>query len=330
VTTPTRAGELTYLEALHEVLIEVMEADPSIVCLDVPPEPKAHRDVSTVMGAQRVLFPPVSEMALAGAGIGAALAGMKPIVTIGSASFMLNAAEQILNEASLQHYVSGGQTSVPVVFYAPNGAVASEGAQHALAAQAMVWNTPGLKLVLPASATDVQRLMKTAVADPDPVVVLDHTGLHHRREVVPARVDPLPFGVAAVRRDGADATVVATSSLVWDALDAADALEGQGIDVEVIDPRTLVPFDEETIVASVRKTGRLVVADETHRSCGAAAEIAARLGRTCFEDLVAPIERVSTPDVPVPFSPPLSAQIVPGADQIIEAVRSTVSYHASS
>jgi pyruvate dehydrogenase E1 component beta subunit len=317
---------VTYIDALHRTLIELMQADPSVIAIGGLEEPVAGPSVGAVMGRERVIAPPVSEMGYCGTAIGAAVAGMRPIVTFNTASFMVNALEQVLNEASLHHYLSGGQVSLPMVIYCAIGAHGVEGAQHGLAPQAILWNTPGLKLVLPSTPADIQGLLRTAVADPNPVVIMDQRRLHRLEGEIGEDGAAIPFGVAAVRREGRDVTIVATSLMAQHALAAAERLQEEGIGAEIIDPRTLVPFDDDTLVASVRKTGRLVVVDESHLSCGAGAEIAARIGHAAFRDLKAPIERVATLDVPIPFSPVLEEAVIPTPARIADAARRTVNF----
>jgi pyruvate dehydrogenase E1 component beta subunit len=317
---------VAYVDTLHQTLIDLMQQDESIITIGGWETPLKGPSVGAVMGPERVITPPVSEIAYCGAAIGAAVAGMKPIVTFNRAGFMLYALEQLINEASIHRYMSGGQINLPLVIHAAGGAYGSEGAQHAYVPQATLWNTPGLKLVLPSTPSDLDGLLRTAVADPNPVVMLQHPRLYETEGDPPENGKALPFGVAAVRRLGSDITIVATSWMVHHALAAAQRLSEEGIESEVIDPRTLVPFDDATIVESVQKTGRLVVADESHISCGVAAEIAARIGHAAFRVLKSPIERVGTPDVPIPFSPPLERAVVPASDQIVDAVRSCISF----
>jgi pyruvate/2-oxoglutarate/acetoin dehydrogenase E1 component len=316
----------TYLAALHQTLIELMQADERVVVLgsfDSAPEGPRLQDV---FGPDRLLPSPVSELALAGAALGAAIAGLRPIVTFGIGSFMLNAWEQVINEAPHFRYMSGGQVQVPVVFHAAGGARGAGGAQHSHSLQAMLWNTPGLKIALPATPADVRGLWPAAVADPNPVVVLDGRHLYPSTGPDTDEGADRPLGKGRIRRAGQDVTIVATSYLVGQALAAAGELSREGIDAEVVDPRTLVPLDEELILQSVRKTGRLVVADETHLSCGVAAEIAARVGHELFGRLKAPIERVATDDVPIPFSPALEPVVVPKAPSIVDAAKRALAY----
>lgn len=318
---------VSYITALHQVLTELMRADERVITLGIWEEPTTGPSVGEVFGPERVIPVPVSEMAYGGAAIGAALAGMRPIVTFSTASFMFNAWEQVINEAPHFRYMSGGQVTVPLVLHCTGGARGAGGAQHSHSPQAMLWNTPGLKLALPATPSDLQGLLKTALADPNPVMIVDHELLYPLEEEIGGTAAPIPLGRGVVRRAGDAVTIVATSLMVHYALAAAEQLAEEGIEVEVIDPRTLVPLDEELILASVAKTGRLVVADESHLSCGVAGEIAARVAYAGFRHLRAPIARVATANVPIPFSPVLEAAVVPGPAHIANAVRQTVEYN---
>jgi pyruvate/2-oxoglutarate/acetoin dehydrogenase E1 component len=220
--------------------------------------------------------------------------------------------------------MSGGQTRVPAVFHLFHGLRGGGAAQHSASPQAMAWNNPGLEIVLPASPRDVKGLLKTAVASDNPTVFIDHTKLLDIRGDVPEDDAPIPFGVADIKRKGRDVTVISTSYAVQRCLQVAGKLAGEGIDVEVVDPRTLVPFDMTTLMASVEKTGRVVIVDETHQSCGVAAEIAARIAESGFDKLKAPLRRVATLDVPVPYSPPLEEHIGPREDRISDAIRAAM------
>jgi acetoin:2,6-dichlorophenolindophenol oxidoreductase subunit beta len=230
----------------------------------------------------------------------------------------------VANEAANAFSMSGGQTRVPVVFHLFHGLRGGGAAQHSGSPQAMLWNCPGLEIVIPSSPRDVQGLLKSAVASDNPTIFVDHTRLLDVRGEVPVNDKPIPFGVADVKRAGRDVTVIATSYTVQVALRAAETLAQERIEVEVVDPRTLVPFDLATILQSVEKTHRVVIADETHQSCGVGAEIAARIAESGFDKLKAPIRRVSTLDVPVPYSPPLEAHIGPSEERIIDAIRAAV------
>lgn len=276
----------------------------------------------------RVYYPPIAEIGYIGTGIGAAMTGLRPIVDIATASFLFQGMAQVANEAANIPYMSGGQTRVPIVFHLNHGIRGGGAAQHSHSPQAMLWNTPGLEIMTPSSPADVRGLITTAVRSENPTAWLDHVGLFELEEDVPVDQGPIPFGQARVRRFGTDVTIVATSLMVSKSLEAAETLAAEGIEVEVVDPRTLVPLDEASILASVAKTGRVVVVDECHRSCGVGSELTARIAEAAFGDLKAPIRRVVTPDVPVPFSRPLEDHIKPTPDKIADAVRAVAGVSA--
>ncbi len=270
--------------------------------------------------ADRIADPPISEAAVAATGIGAAMAGDRPFVDIGTASFIFEAWSQVVNEAANAHYMSGGQVTVPVVFHMLHGLRGGGGAQHSHSPQAMLFNCPGLEIVLPASPADVKGLIRQAIRSDNPTIVVDHAKLLAIEEEVPDDNYEIPFGQANVRRLGGDATIVATSLSVQTSLEAAEILSQQGVEVEVIDPRTIVPLDMETILTSVEKTGRLVVVDEANLRCSIASEIGISVAEQAFSALKAAIIRVARPDVPVPFSPPLENYISIDVDKIVKAV----------
>lgn len=317
--------EITYAEAMVEALDEIMAGDARVSLigsyfLGLSPR----RVLLTRLQEKypdRTFDPPISEAAYCGLGIGAAMAGERPIVDVATSSFLFQAFSQIANEAANAHYMSGGQIKVPVVFHILHGIRGGGAAQHSHSPQAMLWNTPGLQIVLPASPQDVKGLLKAAVASDNPTIFVDHVKLFEVVGPVPDDCPAIPLGKASVARAGADVTIVATSYMVQRALHAADRLTAEKIAVEVIDLRTLVPLDKETMLRSIAKTGRVVIADEGHRSCGVGSELAALVAEEGFEYLKAPIRRVVTPDVPVPFSPPLEKHIDPDEDRIVAAVR---------
>jgi pyruvate dehydrogenase E1 component beta subunit len=273
----------------------------------------------------RVWYPPIAEIGYVGTGIGAAISGLRPIVDIATASFMFQAFSQIVNEAANVRYMTGGQTSVPAIFHVNHGIRGGGAAQHSHSPQAMMWNTPGLRIMLPSSPRDVFGLLRTAHESDDPVFWADHVRLFDvTGPVAEEGWEAIPFGVADVKRAGTDVTVVATSYMVQRSLAAAESLAAEGISVEVVDPRTLVPFDLDSVLASVHRTGRLVVVDECHRSCGVGAEIAALVSEHGFDALKGPIRRVATLDVPIPFSPALETFVEPTEAKICAAVRAAV------
>ncbi len=322
--------ELAYYEAKLEGLRENLAADDSVHLfadtsgfLGLSP----HRfQFANVVNSfpDRIVSPPISELALCGLAIGAAMNGLRPVVDLITASFAYEAWPQIVNEAANAFYMSGGQTKVPVVFHLLHGIRGAGAAQHSQSPQAMLWNCPGLEIVLPSSPRDVKGLLKTAINSDNPTVFVDHVQLFDVRGAVPDTGEAIPFGQAEIKRAGTDVTVVATSLMVQRALRVAENLAQEGIQLEVVDPRTIVPLDFETIMASVEKTGRAVVADECHRSCGIAAELAARIAEAGFDKLKAPIRRVATLDVPIPFSPPLEDFVSPSEARLVDAIRATV------
>ena len=274
--------------------------------------------------AARIFDPPISETGFCGLAVGAAMAGMRPLVDIATASFIFNAFPQVVNEAANAHYMTGGQVPVPVVFHLLHGLRGGGGAQHSHSPQAMLWNTPGLEIALPASPYDVKGLLKTAARSSNPTIFVDHSRLFEVKGPVPEGDYDIPFGLADVKRSGRDVTIVATSLMVQVALRAAADLAAKGIECEVVDLRTIVPLDKATLLASVAKTGRVVIVDEYHRSCGVAAEISAIIAEEGFHYLKAPIRRVTTPDVPIPASPPLEKYIEPTAEKVAAAVQEAV------
>jgi pyruvate dehydrogenase E1 component beta subunit len=229
--------------------------------------------------------------------------------------------DQIVNQAAHIRYMTGGQATAPMVIRGAHGAGRSKSAQHSQSLHAWFAHVPGLKVVLPATPYDAKGLIATAVEDPNPVIIFEDKNEYGRKGEVPEEPYSIPFGEAAIHRPGRDVTVVATSSMVWEALDAAESLAGEGIDVEVIDPRTLVPLDVATLVESASKTGRVVVVDEGHRSFGTGAELAATIGAEAFGYLEYPVARIGATDTPVPFSPVLEQATMPKADQIVDAIR---------
>jgi pyruvate/2-oxoglutarate/acetoin dehydrogenase E1 component len=319
---------LAYYQAKFEALHEIMAADRRVhlingTFLSLSPHRHVYQELAKKF-ADRIASPPISELGFCGLATGAAMAGLRPIVDISTGSFIFEAWPQVANEAANAFYMSAGQTRVPVVFHLFHGLRGGGAAQHSASPQAMLWNNPGLEIVLPSSPRDVKGLLKSAVASDNPTIFIDHVKLLDVRGELPENDTPIPFGVADLKRKGSDVTVIATSYMIQRCLKVADDLAEERIDVEVVDPRTLVPFDLATILSSIEKTRRVVLVDETHQSCGVAAEIAARIAETSFDKLKTPIRRVSTLDVPVPYSPPLEDYIGPSEARIGDAIRATV------
>jgi pyruvate/2-oxoglutarate/acetoin dehydrogenase E1 component len=320
--------ELAYYEAKFEALDEIMAADERVhlingTFLSLSPHRHVYQNLVKKYG-ERMKAPPISELSFCGLATGAAMAGLRPIVDLSTGSFIFEGWPQVCNEAANAFYMSGGQTRVPVVFHLFHGLRGGGAAQHSASPQAMLWNNPGLEIVLPSSPRDVKGLLKTAVASDNPTIFVDHVQLLDVRGEVPENDVPIPFGMADVKRAGSDVTVISTSYMVQRCLKVADRLAKEGIEVELVDPRTLVPFDLPTILSSVEKTRRVVIIDETHQSCGVAAEIAARIAETGFDKLKTRIRRVAALDVPVPYSPPLEEFIGPSESRIVDAIRAAV------
>src|SRR5437016_4488778 len=275
-------------------------------------------------GPDRVRNTPISEMALVGAGIGAAVQGMRPVVEVMYEDFLTLACEQIVNQAAKHRYMSGGQLKVPLTVRTQGGAGWSPGAQHAQQLEAWFVHIPGLKVVFASTPADVRGLLYASIYDDNPVIFFEHRTLYGIKEEVPDELEPIPLGRARVHREGEDVTVIATGRLVHESLKAAEEAEGDGISVEVVDPRTLQPLDEETLVSSVKKTNRAVVAHEAVTRMGFGAEVAAVLQYQAFDWLDAPIERVGARFTPLPFAPVMEAFVVPHADDVLAAIKRTV------
>ena len=320
--------QTTYLEAVRTTLAESMRADPRVLVLgeDVAEGGPwgATSGLAEEFGAERVRNTPISEAAICGVAIGAAQSGLRPVVEIMFVDFVTLALDQLVNQAAKAHFMSGGQLQVPLVLRTQGGAGQRGGAQHSQSLEAWLTHVPGLKVVMPSTAADAAGLLAAAIADPNPVVFVENKTLYFRREDVAAERAPVQLGRAAIARPGADVTIVALSRLVPESLAAADELAAEGIEAEVIDPRTLVPLDLAAIVESVARTHRLVVAHEAVAHGGFGAEIAAQVQAAAFDELDAPVARVGAPFAPVPFSPPLEDAYLPGRADVAAAVRALV------
>jgi acetoin:2,6-dichlorophenolindophenol oxidoreductase subunit beta len=321
--------ETTYLEAIRSTLAEAMRTDPRVLVLgeDVAEGGPwgATAGLAEEFGADRVRNTPISEAAICGVAIGAAQSGLRPVVEIMFVDFLTLALDQLVNQAAKAHFMSGGQLQVPLVLRTQGGAGQRGGAQHSQSLEAWLTHVPGLKVVMPSTAADAAGLFASAIADPNPVVFVENKSLYFRREQIADRRAAVPLGRARIARPGHDVTVVALSRLVPEALAAAEELTKEGIEVEVIDPRTLVPLDLEAIVESVQRTHRLVVAHEAVAHGGFGAEVVAQVQVAAFDELDAPIARIGAPFAPVPFSPPLEDAFVPSRADVVEAVHAVVS-----
>ena len=321
-------GETTFVKAVNATLAEAMRADEGVLVIG---EDVAEGGPYTVtaglaeeFGTERVLNTPISEAAICGVAIGAAQSGKRPVLEIMFIDFLTLALDQLVNAAAKAHFMSGGQLRVPMVLRTQGGAGTRGAAQHSQSLEAWLTHIPGLKVVMPSGAADAAGLLATAIADPNPVVFIENKTLYFRKEEVPDGTEPIPIGRAEVVRPGSDVTILALSRLVGESLAAAERLASEGIEAEVIDPRTLLPLDLKTIVESVRRTNRLVIAHEAVEHGGFGAEIAAEVQSAAFDDLDAPIERVGAPFTPVPLSPQLEDAYLPGADEVYAAARATL------
>jgi pyruvate/2-oxoglutarate/acetoin dehydrogenase E1 component len=321
-------AEITFAKAVNSTIAEAMRADDGVLVIG---EDVAEGGPYTVtaglaeeFGTERVLNTPISEAAICGVAIGAAQSGKRPVLEIMFIDFLTLALDQLVNAAAKAHFMSGGQLRVPLVLRTQGGAGTRGAAQHSQSLEAWLTHIPGLKVVMPSNAADAAGLLQTAIAEPNPVVFIENKTLYFRKEEVANGAEAVPIGRARTVRDGADVTIVALSRLVGEAIGAAERLAGEGIEAEVIDPRTLVPFDIETVVESVKRTNRLVVAHEAVEHGGFGGEIAAQVQEAAFDFLDAPVERVGAPFTPVPLSPQLEDAYLPGTDEVYDAVRATL------
>jgi pyruvate/2-oxoglutarate/acetoin dehydrogenase E1 component len=320
-------AEMTYLQAISDGLREEMRRDESVFCLgeDIGTFGGAFKVTDGFIeefGADRVLDTPLAENLIIGASVGAAVEGMKPVSEMQFADFISCGFDQLVNVAAKLHYRQG--VAVPMVVRLPSGGGFSGGPFHSQNPEAWFVHAPGLKVVAPATADDAKGLLVSAIRDPNPVCFMEHKGLYrHVKGEVPEGDHAVPIGEARVAREGEEMSVIAYGSSVALALQAAEQLDE---DIEVLDLRTLQPLDEEAVLASARKTGKVLVAHEATRSCGAGAEIAALISERAFEDLDAPVRRLTTPDVPIPFSPPLERHVLPQLDDMKEACRELLAY----
>ena len=321
--------ELTYREAVRDALAQALRSDENVFIMgediaEMGGSMAVTQGLLDEFGPGRVRNTPISEMAIVGSGIGAAMQGMRPIVEIMYEDFLTLSMEQLVNQAAKHRTMSGGQVTVPLTIRTQGGAGWSPGAQHAQQLEAWFVHVPGLKVVFPSTPEDVRGLLWSSIYDDNPVVFFEHRTLYPLKGEVPETLDPIPLGKARIHREGEDVTVVATGRLVHEALQAAEEAEAEGISVEVVDPRTLLPLDEETILGSVRKTTRCVTAHEAVTRGGFGSELAAVIQHGAFDYLDAPIERVGAKFAPLPFAPAMEQWVVPHAADVLEAVKRTV------
>ena len=326
---------MSYLGAIGAAQREAMDADSRVIIMGEDVEANVYGtmggksrsdkgDFLQLFGPNRIRNTPISEEVMVGAAAGAAMTGLRPIVDLSYSTFLYMAMDQFINQVAKSRYMFGGQSSMPVVFRSAMFYGLSTAAHHSDRPYPMFMNMPGLKIMVPASPTDAKGLLRSAIDMDDPVMSFEACMLWGMKEDVDEGEFRIPFGVARTVRAGTDVTLVAISSAVSQAVLAAKTLEAEGISVEIIDPRTLVPFDSDAILNSVARTGRLVIADPANKTCGAAAEISAIVAEQAFDCLKAPIMRVTTPDTHIPFSPALEKQLYPNALNIADAVRKVV------
>jgi pyruvate dehydrogenase E1 component beta subunit len=322
---------LTMRDALNQALSEELARDENVFLMgeevaEYQGAYKVTRGLLEQFGPKRVIDTPITELGFAGLGVGAAMAGLRPIVEFMTFNFSILATDQIINSAAKMLYMSGGQFKIPIVFRGPGGSAYQVSSQHSQALESWYAYFPGLKVVMPSTPADAKGLLKSSIRDDNPVVFIEQERMYGMKGEVPEDADfTIPLGVADIKREGSDATIVARSLMVPLALQAAGELEKQGVSCEVIDPRTIRPLDIETIVQSVKKTNRVVIAEESHPFCGVAAEISSQINERAFDYLDAPVKRVSGADVPMPYAKNLENLAIPGVEQLIAAVRE-VSY----
>ena len=321
--------EITFREALNESLRYNLKNDEKVFCWG--------EDIGILGGAfgvtaglfkefgpDRIIDTPLSEMAIVGAGVGAALRGLKPVIEIMYIDFTPGCMDMIVNQMAKIHYMFGGQVNVPLVLRVVSGAMGYNAAQHSQSFYSFFVNTPGLIVALPSTPYDAKGLLNTSINSQNPVIFVENKRTVNIKGEVPEEYYTIPFGKADIKREGSDVTIVATQALVHDSLKVADEMQNENISIEVIDPRTIKPLDKKTILESVKKTGRLIVADEGCIYCGMASEISAIVAEEAIDYLDAPIIRVAAPDTPCPFSPPLEDEYIPGEEEIKNALKKVI------
>jgi len=314
---------ITFADAINEALRLEMRRDPNVIVFgeNVSSSWRATtRGLKEEFGRERVRDAPITETAFIGAGVGAAILGLRPVVELMLVDFGLVAMDQILNQMAKSHYMSGGAVRVPMTLRAIYGAGTSSGATHSESLYSLFAHMPGLKVVIPSNPYDAKGLIASSIRGEDPTIFMEHRLLYRVEGPVPEEAYTVPFGVANKVREGSDVTVVATGLMVGEAVKAADELRPR-VSVEVVDPRTIVPLDEEAILRSLEKTGRLVVVDEDYERCGFSAEVAAIAAEKGFRHLEAPVSRVATPNVPIPYSPVLEKHVLPDKEKIIRGIK---------
>jgi acetoin:2,6-dichlorophenolindophenol oxidoreductase subunit beta len=323
--------EISYAQALNEALRECMTEDERVIVMgeDVGPYGGIFQVTAGLMndfGPERVIDTPISEAAFVGGCVGAALTGMRPVAEIMFIDFTTVCMDMIVNQMAKMHYMFGGRGIVPMVLRTNIGAGRGAAAQHSQSFHSFFMHIPGLYVAAPSTPYDVKGLLIEAIKNDNPVIFVEHKKLYVDKGDVPEGSYRIPFGQADIKRQGKDVTIVATHAMVGRSMIAADEMAKEGIDVEIVDPRTLTPLDTKTIIESVKKTGRLIVADEGHKTCGVASEISALAAEEIIWHLKAPVIRVCSPDTPVPFSPPLEQKFIPDVKDLIPAIQRVMEY----
>jgi len=326
MSTPNAVREITYGQAVNEAIAEEMRRDPRIFMIgediaEAGTTFKVLKGLVEEFGKERIIDSPISEAGITGIGVGAAMTGMRPIVDIMFGDFITLAMDQLVNQAAKIHYMSGGKWSVPMVLRTTLGATRRSAAQHSQSLHAWLCHIPGLKVIAPSTPYDVKGLLKSAIRDNSPVVTFEDKMMFQLKGTVPEGEYTIPIGVADIKRQGKDITLVGTSSMVHVALEAAKILAEIGIEAEVVDPRTLKPLDTETLINSAKKTSRAIVIDEGYHSYGVTAEIASIIADGAFYYLDAPVKRMGAMDVPIPFSPALEDLTVPTPAAVVEMAK---------
>lgn len=322
----TNGREITFAQAIREALAEEMRRDPDVFILgeDVAEAGTPFKVLTGLVeefGKDRVIDTPISEAGITGLALGAAMTGLRPVVDIMFGDFITLTMDQMVNQAAKVHYMSGGKWKAPLVLRTTLGASRRSAAQHSQSLHAWFSHVPGLKVVIPSTPYDAKGLLKTAIRDDNPVAFFEDKMMYRLKGIVPEGDYTIPFGVADIKRTGSDVTLVATSSMVQVALEAANMLEAIGLQAEVIDPRTTTPLDEQTLIESAKKTSRVIVIDEGYQRYGVTAEIAAVIADGAFYYLDAPVKRIGAMDVPIPFSPPLEDATVPNEKMVFELAK---------
>ena len=327
MSMPTdRTQEITFGQAINQALAEEMRRDPTVFIIgeDVAEAGtpfKVLKGLVEEFGTERVVDSPISEAGITGIGVGAAMTGMRPVVDIMFGDFIPLVMEQLVNQAAKVHYMSGGRLRVPMVLRTTMGATRRSAAQHSQSLHVLLSHIPGLKVVVPSTPYDAKGLLKTAIRDNNPVAYFEDKMMYQLKGLVPDGEYTIPFGVADIKKEGSDVTIIATSSMVHVAMEAAERLEELELSAEVIDPRTTFPLDKETLIASAMKTSRAIVIDEGYERYGVTAELAAVIAEGAFYYLDAPVRRMGAMDVPVPFSPSLEDLTVPTPEQVVETAK---------